>query len=158
MQTVQRFACNPGGLRATNVQTTGYCHIAPGYPGLGVHRSLLGGGVYLPVGIYCMLRKTAPHGLPLLVNSSLKGFSTATSSGCRLPLAGSAAILCTGGPDVIRKEAWSFYRTVSGVRLCWVGSSKNLEDLTDLMHSLRARLPILLSPAPHSCTQLPTCQ
>jgi len=24
-----------------------------------------------------------------------------------------------GGPDVIRKEAWSFYRTSSGVRLCW---------------------------------------
>jgi len=30
--------------------------------------------------------------------------------------AGSAAILCTGGLDVIRKEAWSFYRTISGVR------------------------------------------
>ena len=29
------------------------------------------------------------------------------------------AILCTGGPDVIRKEAWPFYRTISGVRLCW---------------------------------------
>ena len=25
----------------------------------------------------------------------------------------------TGGPDVIRKEACSFYRTSSGVRLCW---------------------------------------
>ena len=24
-----------------------------------------------------------------------------------------------GGLDVIRKEAWSFYRTSSGVRLCW---------------------------------------
>jgi len=36
------------------------------------------------------------------------------------PLAGSAAILCTGGLDVIRKEAWSFYRTISGVRLYWV--------------------------------------
>ena len=35
------------------------------------------------------------------------------------PSAGSAAILCTWGPDVIRKEAWSFYRTSSGVRLCW---------------------------------------
>ena len=35
------------------------------------------------------------------------------------PSAGSAAILCTGGPDVIRKEAWPFYRTISGVRLCW---------------------------------------
>ena len=30
-----------------------------------------------------------------------------------------AAILCTGGPDVIRAEAWSLYRTISGVRLCW---------------------------------------
>ena len=35
------------------------------------------------------------------------------------PLAGSTAILCTGGPDVIRKEAWPFYRTISGLRLCW---------------------------------------
>ena len=34
-------------------------------------------------------------------------------------LAGSAAILCTEGLDVIRKEAQSFYRTISGVRLCW---------------------------------------
>ena len=34
-------------------------------------------------------------------------------------LAGSAAILCTGGPDVIRKEAWPFHRTSSGVRLSW---------------------------------------
>ena len=24
-----------------------------------------------------------------------------------------------GGPDVIRKEAWSFYITISGVRLYW---------------------------------------
>ena len=23
------------------------------------------------------------------------------------------------GSDVIRKEAWCFYRTISGVRLCW---------------------------------------
>ena len=30
-----------------------------------------------------------------------------------------AAILCTGRPDVIRKEAWSFYRTISGIHLCW---------------------------------------
>ena len=30
-----------------------------------------------------------------------------------------AAILCTGGADVIRKEAWPFYTTISGVRLCW---------------------------------------
>ena len=31
---------------------------------------------------------------------------------------GSAAILCTGELDVIRKEAWPFYRTISGFRLC----------------------------------------
>ena len=35
------------------------------------------------------------------------------------PFTGSAAILCTGGLDVIRKEAWPFYSTGSGVRLCW---------------------------------------
>ena len=28
-------------------------------------------------------------------------------------------ILCAGGPDVILKEAWPFYRTILGVRLCW---------------------------------------
>ena len=27
--------------------------------------------------------------------------------------------LADGGPDVIRKEARSFYRIISGVRLCW---------------------------------------
>jgi len=74
------------------------------------------------------------------------------------PLAGSAAILCIGGLDVIRKEAWPFYRIISGVRLYWVleepkgpndkhlhgfsaepvsvsayvGSSKNLKDLKDV--------------------------
>ena len=36
------------------------------------------------------------------------------------PLAGSAAILCIGGLDVVRKEGWPFYRTISGVRLYWV--------------------------------------
>ena len=34
-------------------------------------------------------------------------------------LAGSATILCTGRADVIQKGAWPFYRTISGVRLCW---------------------------------------
>ena len=34
-------------------------------------------------------------------------------------LAGSTATLCTGGLDVIRKEAWPFYRTIFGVCLCW---------------------------------------
>ena len=34
-------------------------------------------------------------------------------------LSPAAAILCAGGPDVIRKEAWFFYRTISSVHLCW---------------------------------------
>ena len=42
------------------------------------------------------------------------------------PLASSAAILCTGGADVIRKEAWSFYRTRAGVRLCWELEKPNI--------------------------------
>ena len=68
-------------------------------------------------------------------------------------LAGSAEILCTGRLDVIRKEAWPFFRAISGVRLyrvleeskapkgsteqfpvsTYVGSSKNLKDLKDLV-------------------------
>ena len=32
---------------------------------------------------------------------------------------GRSAILCTGELDVIQKEAWPFYRTSSGVHLCW---------------------------------------
>ena len=28
-------------------------------------------------------------------------------------------MLCKEGADVIRKEAWPFYRTISGVSLCW---------------------------------------
>ena len=35
------------------------------------------------------------------------------------PFAGSAAIFCTGGPGVIQKEAWPFYKTIPGVRVCW---------------------------------------
>ena len=39
----------------------------------------------------------------------------------RLQAAGAhAGAVCTGGLDVIRKEAWPFYRTISGVRLHWV--------------------------------------
>ena len=38
-------------------------------------------------------------------------------------------ILCTGGPDVIRKEAWPSYRTIP---VCaYAGSSRNLKDLKD---------------------------
>ena len=51
-------------------------------------------------------KRVLPRGGPILV------FSRAH----RRPI---AAILCTGGPDVIRKKVWSFYRTISGVLLCW---------------------------------------
>ena len=51
----------------------------------------------------------------------------------------SAAILCTGGADVIRKEAWSFSEQfpVSA----YVGSSKNLKDIkgTSSKEHLRRR-------------------
>ena len=40
--------------------------------------------------------------------------------------------LCRGGGlDMIRKEAWPFYRTSSGVRSCWV--SKSLKDVKDFI-------------------------
>ena len=42
---------------------------------------------------------------------------------------------------MIRKEAWPFYRTSSGVRLCW--ASKNLKDLKDLKGPE--------GPGPHAC-------
>ena len=41
--------------------------------------------------------------------------STAVPAGCE----GLLGTVCTGGSDVIRKEALPFYRTLSGVRLCW---------------------------------------
>ena len=46
-------------------------------------------------------------------------------SRCRVPSRGLApdafvlVLMMFGGPDVIRKEALPFYRTISGVRLCW---------------------------------------
>ena len=56
-----------------------------------------------------------------LVLSDVRYTSKCTKRWCRL-LPGTelvAAILFTGGPDVIRNDAWSFYKTISGVRLCW---------------------------------------
>jgi len=56
------------------------------------------------------------------------------------PLAGSAAILCIGGLDVIRKEAWPFYRTSSGVRLCWEHEEpKGPKGLLDRIPSVRGK-------------------
>ena len=46
-----------------------------------------------------------------------------------------AAILCTGGADVIRKEAWPFYRTICGVSLCWeLEEPKGPKGLKDVAH------------------------
>ena len=40
-----------------------------------------------------------------------------------------------GGLDVIRKKAWPFYKTNSGVRLCW-----ELEEPKGLKYSAQAGL------------------
>ena len=52
-------------------------------------------------------------------------------------------ILFTGGPDVLRKEAWSFYRTSSGVCLYWEvevpKGPKGPKDLNDLTGRFTAR-------------------
>ena len=37
----------------------------------------------------------------------------------QVPVLPRSSVGPTGGLDVIRKEAWSFYRTISDVRLCW---------------------------------------
>jgi hypothetical protein len=54
-----------------------------------------------------------------------------THTPLRYASASSAAILCTGGRDAIRKAAWPFYRTISDVRLCWdLEEPKGPEGLT----------------------------
>ena len=57
-----------------------------------------------------------------LISSSpvlLYGARSPSSAGAK-PTRQSSLSSCsgTGGPDVIRKEAWPFYRKISGVRLC----------------------------------------
>ena len=45
-----------------------------------------------------------------------------------------------GGADVIRKEAWPFYRTISGVRLCWeLGKPKGPKGLHRALERMVAR-------------------
>ena len=76
----------------------------------------------------------------------------------RLSLAGSAAILCTGGPDVIRKEAWPFDRTISGVRLWWeLEEPEGLPGRTRPRRASRKNTLIrnCLSLGPHRCTVEP---
>ena len=46
--------------------------------------------------------------LYLLRTSAVPGLYPKTGTGPETPT-----------PDVIRKEPWPFYRTISGVRLCW---------------------------------------
>ena len=62
----------------------------------------------------------APAAFPLAAAGAFFAGAGAASAEppCNALCAG-LAVWCTGGLDVIRKEAWSFYRTISGVRLCW---------------------------------------
>ena len=74
------------------------------------------------------------------------------------PLAGSAAILCIGGLDVIRKEAWPFYRTISGVRLCWdLEEPEEPEGFSDLqgMQYWITTGSGALERVPYDCSLLP---
>ena len=67
------------------------------------------------------------------------------------PSTPSIAILCTGGLDVIRKEAWPFCRTSSGVRLCWeIEEPKGPKESLAAGHhsSTPAGLPRLQETAP----------
>ena len=59
-----------------------------------------------------------------------------------------AAILCAGGPNVIRKEAWSLYRTLSSVRLCWELEEPN-GPTREKLHGYLAHEP----PPPHRALQ-----
>ena len=74
---------------------------------------------YLRLMDSCFTRLTA-QGPSRTCNESNEGEEVAATSRARKrhPRA-SAPLLCTGGPDVIRKEAWPFYRKISGVRLYW---------------------------------------
>ena len=46
---------------------------------------------------------------------------------------------CTGRLDVIRKEAWSFYRTITGVRLCEEPKGPLLDPRDLLLRSERTQ-------------------
>jgi hypothetical protein len=46
-------------------------------------------------------------------------FSSKGKLWCKVREDGCGEVICTWGPDVIQTEAWPFYRTISGVRLCW---------------------------------------
>ena len=78
-----------------------------------------------------------------------------------IPSTGSAAILCIGGLDVIRKEAWPFYRTISGVRLHWAlaytyGERRFTEAEAGFpQKALRGGIPSpFLEPFPRFCQHL----
>ena len=48
------------------------------------------------------------------------------------------AILCAGGADVIRKEAWPFYRTSSGVLCCELEEPKGPKRPSGWLRAVRA--------------------
>ena len=52
------------------------------------------------------------------------------------------------GPDVIRKGAWSFFKSISGVRLCWeLEEPKGPKGRLGGVHAAPGRVSALLSPA-----------
>jgi WD40 repeat protein len=71
--------------------------------------------------ILCVASSCEKGGLAgVLTGHSDWVFSVAFSPDGKLVVSGSVdKILCTGGLDVIREEAWPLYITTSGVRLCW---------------------------------------
>ena len=70
---------------------------------------------HLPVLLFTDCR---PFVLESLRGMCLFGESSFTPAWLRLEYRASSKTK-SGGLDVIRKEAWSFYRTSSGLRLCW---------------------------------------
>ena len=63
------------------------------------------------------------------------------SLGAECKVAILVAILCTGGLDVIRKDAWHFYRKISGVRLCRELEEPKGPKGRSVIHFLFAGLP-----------------
>ena len=57
--------------------------------------------------------------------------------------------------DAIRKEAWSFYRTISGVRLCWeLEEPKGPKRRACLMHHFLSPCPLGVGTLPARFSQL----
>jgi len=65
-------------------------------------------------------RAAGPTGVEALPRmGALVGRQVAGRAICAQSFQATFSPFGTGGLEVIRKEAWPFYRTSSGVRLCW---------------------------------------